>query len=59
MKFSSHISHVVAKSHQILGFIKRSFVYKDTQSVKLLYTALVKPYLEYGNVVRHVKERYF
>ena len=53
LKFSSHISHAVAKSNQLLGLIKRSFVYKDIQSVKLLYTALVRPHLEYGNAVWH------
>ena len=53
LKFSSHISHAVAKSNQLLGLIKRSFVYKDIQSGKLLYTALVRPHLEYGNVVWH------
>ena len=52
-KFSCHISHAVAKTNQLLGLIKRSFVYKDIQSVKLLYTALVRPHLEYGNAVWH------
>ena len=27
LKFTSHIGHTVAKSNQILGLIKRSFVY--------------------------------
>jgi len=53
LKFSSHISHAVAKGNQTLGFIKRSFVYKNIQSVKLLYTALVRPHLEYSNVIWH------
>ena len=43
----------VAKSNQLLGLIKRYFVYKDIQSVKLLYTALVRPHLEHGNAVWH------
>jgi len=33
--------------------IKRSFVHKDIQSMKLLYTALVRPHLEYGNAMWH------
>ena len=53
LKFSRHISQAVAKSNQMLGLIKRSFVYKDIQAMKLLYTALVRPHLEYGNVVWH------
>ena len=28
LKFTSHVGHVVAKSNQILGLIKRTFVYK-------------------------------
>jgi len=28
-------------------------VYKNIQSVKLLFTALVRPHLEYGNVIWH------
>ena len=52
LKFSSHISHAVAKSNQLLVLIKRSFVHKNIQSVKLL-AALVRPHLEYGNAVWH------
>jgi len=48
LKSSRHISHAVAKSNQMLGLIKRSFVHKDNQSMKLLYTALVRPHLECG-----------
>ena len=49
LKFTSHVGHVVANSNQILGIIKRSFVYKDTDIIKKLFTALVKPHLEYAN----------
>ena len=41
LKFSSHVRHVVAKSNQILGLIKRSFQYKEADMVKKLFTALV------------------
>jgi len=41
LKFTSHIGHVVAKSNQILGLIKRSFVYKNIDVIKQLFTALV------------------
>ena len=33
LKFTSHIGHAVAKNNQILGLIKRSFVYEDTEII--------------------------
>jgi len=45
LKFTSHLGHVVARSNQILGLIKRTFVYKDTDVIKKLFTALVRPHL--------------
>ena len=53
LKFTSHIGHAVAKSNQIPGLIKRSFVYKDTEIIKRLFAALVIPHLEYANSVCH------
>ena len=43
----------MAKSNQILWLIKRSFVYRDTEIIKRLFTALVRPHLEYSNSVWH------
>ena len=53
LKFSRHVSHIVAKGSQLLGLIKRSFVHTDVDVIKTLYTALVRPHLEYANVVWH------
>jgi len=53
LKFTSHIGHAVTKSNQILGLIKRSFVYRDTEIIKRLFTAPVRPHLEYANSVWH------
>jgi len=33
LKFTNHIGHAVAKSNQILGLIKRSFVYRDSEII--------------------------
>ena len=55
MKFSVHITHAASKANQILGLIRRSFTYIDPTLMKQLYTALVRPHLEYGNVVWHPK----
>jgi ribonucleases P/MRP protein subunit RPP40 len=53
LKFSSHVAHAVSKGNQTLGLIKRSFTYLDENLVKQLYISLVRPHLEYGNVVWH------
>jgi len=44
---------MVTKSNQILGLIKRSFIYKDIDDIKKLFTALVRPHLEYANTACH------
>ena len=51
LKFDSQIAQAASKGNQILGLIKRTFVYKDMYTVKKLYTALVRPHLEYGNII--------
>jgi len=51
LKFVKHIENAASKSNQILGLIKRSFVYKNGEVMKKLFTSLVRPLLEYGNVV--------
>ena len=53
LKFSNHVEHAVSKANQILELIRRSFTYLDIPLLKQLYTSMVRPYLEYGNVVWH------
>ena len=53
IKFDIHIQKAVAKGNQILGLIRRSFDYIDKDMFLKLYTALVRPHLEYGNVIWH------
>jgi ribonucleases P/MRP protein subunit RPP40 len=53
LKFSSHVAKVVSKANQLLGMMKRAFVYKDGPTVKLLFVALIRPHLEYANAVWH------
>ena len=50
---STHIARAVCKANQILGLIRRSFTRLDCQLTKQLLTALVRPHLEFGNVVAH------
>ena len=59
LKFAGHVGHIVAKGGQLLGLIKRSFVHRDVDVIKTLYTSLVRPHLEYANAVwrpRYKKE---
>jgi len=51
LMFTSHVGHVIAKTNQLLGLIKRSFIYKDIDVITKLFTALVRPHLEYANTV--------
>ena len=49
--FDTHIQKAVNKANQMIGIIKRSFDYIDREVFIKLYKALVRPHLEYGNIV--------
>ena len=51
LKFREHASSVVAKATQILAVIRRSFSLLDEGTLPLLFTTLVRPHLEYGNLI--------
>jgi len=42
----------VNKAYNILGIIKRNFIYLDTNSFVLLYKAMVRPHLKYANSIK-------
>ena len=50
LKFSKRVEEQVNMANRILGLI-RSYRYHDRGSMKMLFTALVRPYLEFGNDV--------
>jgi len=50
LKSSAHIAAAVNKANKLLRLI-RSFTYMDTPLMKQLYTFLVRPQLEFGNVI--------
>ena len=52
LKYSQHISSKINKANSILGLIRRSFNHLDQFTFLRLYTALVRPHLEYGNTVQ-------
>ena len=51
LKFRQHAATVVAKAIQILSVIRRSFAVLDDFTLPLLFKSLVRPHLEYGNLV--------
>ena len=58
LKFHTHASASVKKANKVLGLIKHSFAALDETTLPLLYTSMVRPHLEYGNVIwgPHFKE---
>ena len=60
LKFSKHIEIQVNKAEKILRLIRRSYELLDGDSLKKLFIALVRPQLEYSNVVwspRYIKDK--
>ena len=60
LKFSKHIDIKVNKTNKILGVTKRLYEFLDGDSLKILFIALVRPHLEYRNVVwspRYIKDK--
>ena len=51
LAFSYHIAEKVNKANQIMGLIRRTFVFLDKHNFNLLYKSLVRPHIEYGNTV--------
>ena len=51
LKFHVQASAAVKKANQILGLIKRTIATKNEKTIPLLYMSLVRPHLEYANVV--------
>ena len=50
LKFPLHLKRQVNKAKRLLGLM-RSFDYLDCDTMKLLFAALVRPHLEFGNCV--------
>ena len=51
LTFSEHISSKVKKANTIVGLIRRSFTSLDCKSFTKIYTAFVRPHLEYAQSV--------
>ena len=51
LSFEQHISDKVNKANQMMGVVRRSFTYLDPENFRWLFKAIVRPHLEYANVV--------
>ena len=51
LTFDTHIQKGINKANQMLGIIKRTFSCIDNQTFLLLYKSMVRPHLEYGNII--------
>ena len=49
LTFNQHISEKINKANSIMGVLRTTMEYMDCTTFKLLYTALVRPHLEYAN----------
>ena len=50
LKFSNHEEEQVNTANRTPGLISRSFQFLNRESMKLLFIALVRPYLQFGYV---------
>ena len=51
LKFRKQAAAAAAKGNQLLALIKRSFMYISVDTLPVLYKTLVRPHLEYGNLI--------
>ena len=51
LSFEKHIEEVVKKANKLVGMLSRVIVNKDKEIMVPLFKSLVRPVLEYGNVV--------
>ena len=49
LSFSKHIQTQVNKANRLVGLIRRSFTHLDKECMKLLFTSIVRPHLEFTN----------
>ena len=51
IKFHKQTAAAVKKANTILGLVRKSFAVLDNNTVPALYKSLIRPHLEYGNVI--------
>ena len=51
LSFHSHTHYTVSRANRILGLISKCFQYFDSTMMLSLYKTIVRPIVEYGNVI--------
>ena len=51
LHFSTHCEKAASKANRLVGLIRRSFSYLDGKMLTQLFKAIVRPHIEYANVV--------
>ena len=51
LKFHVQAAAATKKANQMLGIIKKTYTSRDAVTMATLYKAMVRPHLEYGNVI--------
>ena len=57
LNFATHIETKISKANSFLGLIRRTFTFLDKGSMLKLYTAFVRPHLEYAHSVWNPTQR--
>nr|XP_054762251.1 uncharacterized protein LOC129268772 [Lytechinus pictus] len=51
LNYHAHVAQAVNRANQMLGLIKRIFTYLSRETLPVLFKTLVRPLLEYCNVI--------
>lgn len=53
LSFDTHIQETINKANKRIGIIRRTFTHIDRDIFNLVYKVLIRPILEYGNIIWH------
>ena len=51
LSFKKLVASAVGKASQVMAVVRKSFQQRDRTTLPLLFKTLVRPHLEYGNLV--------
>ena len=51
LKFHKHVAVTASKARRLLGLISECFINLSPQTFSYLYKSIVRPCLEYGNII--------
>ena len=58
LNFNHHIYEITHKATKILSILKRTFLFLNKKTFLLIYKSLIRPHLEYANVIWYPKYKY-